>query len=256
MAIERLREGHIAKLRTAGRVAAETLAHIGTQLRPGLSTAAIDRLVRDDTRRRGAKPSQLGYQGFPAAVCTSRNDVVCHGIPSKHDILQPGDIISIDVTSNLDGWHGDTCRTFAVGEPSPERRHVLSVAERCCELGIRHVRDQVRLGDIGAAVEELARSEGCSIVREVGGHGIGRAMHLEPHVPFFGRPGAGRRLRNGMAITIEPIVILGAARIVTDDDGWTMRTDNRAPAAQFEHTVVVTRTGADVMTRLERDDRA
>ncbi len=249
MGIERLLPKHIAKLRRAGEVAAQTLAHIGAALAPGMSTAAIDRLVREDTRARGAAPSQLGYHGFPGAVCTSRNDIVCHGVPSERDVLEPGDIVSVDVTSNLDGWHGDTCRTFALGPLSPERAHVLSVAERCCEIGIAQVRDQVRLGDIGAAVEALARSEGCSVVREVGGHGIGRAMHLEPHVPFFGRPGTGRRLRAGMALTIEPIVVLGTSAIVTDDDGWTMRTASGAPSAQFEHTLVVTRTGADVMTR-------
>lgn len=249
MHIERLGPKQRERLRAAGRVAAQSLRFVGAQLQVGMSTAELDRLVREDTARRGATPSQLGYHGFPGAVCTSRNDVVCHGIP-RDERLEEGDIVSIDVTSRFEGWHGDTCRTFVLGTPSPERAHVVDVAYRCCELGISHVRDGVRLGDLGHVVEELARAEGCSVVREVGGHGIGREMHLPPHVSFFGRPGAGRRLRDGMAITIEPIVVLGAPRIIMDDDGWTMRTDDGSPAAQFEHTILVTRNGAEVLTRL------
>ena len=247
--IERLGRRQRTPMRLAGRVAAETLRWVGAQLRAGMTTAEVDRLVREDTRRRNAVPSQLGYHGFPGAVCTSRNDVVCHGIPRDDETLHDGDIVSIDVTSNLDGWHGDTCRTFAIGTPTRERAHVMEVAERCCRLGISIVRDGVRLGDVGHAVDALARAEGCSVVREVGGHGIGRKMHLPPHVSFFGEPGTGRRLREGMAITIEPIVMLGTPRVVTDDDGWTMRTHDGSPAAQFEHTILVTREGCEVLTR-------
>ncbi|MEM9068632.1 MAG: type I methionyl aminopeptidase [Myxococcota bacterium] len=249
MRIERLNARQVDSLRRAGRVAAQTLAAVGETLRAGLTTAAIDRFVRTDTAARNAAPSQLGYHGFPGAVCTSRNDVVCHGIPSERDVLEEGDIVSVDVTSHFEGWHGDTCRTFAIGTPTPERAHVLRVAEACCQLGIRTVRDGIRLGDLGAVVDDFAQAEGCAIVRDVGGHGIGRAMHLSPHVSFFGTPGTGRRLRRGMAITIEPIVVLGeSAEVTTDPDGWTMRSASGAPAAQFEHTIVVTRDGAEVMT--------
>src|SRR5690606_958172 len=138
-----------------------------------------------DTERRGGRPSQLGYHGFPAAVCTSRNHVVCHGIPSPKERLEPGDIINVDVTTCLDGYHGDTSATFFVGDPSPAARHVVEVARRCLEAGIAAVRDGARLGDIGAAIAELAESEGCTVVRDFGGHGIGRAMHLPPHVRHY-----------------------------------------------------------------------
>ncbi len=249
MWFERLSSKHIADMRRAGRVAAATLAAVAARLRPGVSTKEIDRFVREDTARRGATPSQLGYHGFPAAVCTSRNDVACHGVPRADERLVQGDLISVDVTSCLGGWHGDTCGTFPIGELSPERRHVLEVARRCRDVGTRELRDGVRLGDVGAAVEALAHVEGCSVVREVGGHGIGRAMHLPPHVAHFGVRGRGRRLRAGMALTIEPILVLGrSAEVHVDADGWTMRTAAGAPSAQFEHTVVITRDGAEILT--------
>lgn len=236
-------------MRRAGQVAARTLSWVGARLRPGMTTADIDRLVRQDTRRRGATPSQLGYHGFPAAVCTSVDDVVCHGIPSEAVALRPGAIVGVDVTSQLDGFHGDNCATFVIGEATAEARHVVEVARRCRDAGIAEVRDGARLGDIGAAIEALAMAEGCSIVREVGGHGIGRAMHQPPHVSHFGRRGTGRRLREGMAITIEPMVNLGGAAIVHDPDGWTIRTADGSLSAQFEHTVLVTKRGCEILTR-------
>ncbi len=256
MGIERLGPRQIARMRAAGRVAAETLAVVGSKLRPGITTADIDRWVRLDTAERGARPSQLGYQGFPAAVCTSRNDVVCHGIPRPNEGLEPGDIVAVDVTSELEGWHGDNCATFAIGEVSPEARHVIEVARRARDAGIRAVRDGVRLGDIGSSIETLVRREGCAVVREVGGHGIGRAMHLPPHVNHFGAAGRGVRLRAGMAITIEPIVVLGAPRLSMDRDGWTMRTVDGRLAAQFEHTVLVTREGCEIPHAMLRDEHA
>ncbi|MBX3250228.1 MAG: type I methionyl aminopeptidase [Myxococcales bacterium] len=249
MSFSRLHRGQIEKMRAAGQVAAATLARVGVALRPGMSTAAIDALVRADTARFGARPSQLGYHGFPGAVCTSRNDVACHGVPREDERLEPGDIVSVDVTSELDGYHGDTCATFFVGEPSAEARHVVDVARRCRDAGIAAVRDGARLGDVGFAMHQLARSEGCDVVRVVGGHGIGRRMHEPPHVPFFGEPGVGARLRAGMAITIEPIVTLGAPALVEDADGWTLRTEDGRLAAQFEHTVLVTRAGCEILTR-------
>lgn len=250
MAIEILRPSQIERMRRAGRVAAETLAFVGAQLRPGMSTAEIDRLVREDTARRGGRPSQLGYMGFPAAVCTSRNHVVCHGIPNPREILQPGDIINIDVTTNVDGYHGDTSATFLVGEASPDARRIVEVARRCRDAGIAVIRDGARLGDIGAAIEELARKEGVGVVTEVGGHGIGRHMHAEPHVAHTGQRGAGPRLKAGMAITIEPMVNLGSAAIRQLDDGWTIVTADGSLSAQWEHTVVVTREGHEIMTEL------
>ncbi|WP_373046949.1 type I methionyl aminopeptidase [Vulgatibacter sp.] len=250
MAIEILSSSQIERMRRAGRAAAETLAFVGAQLRPGMSTAAIDRLVREDTARRGGRPSQLGFQGFPAAVCTSRNHVVCHGIPSEWEFLEPGDIVNVDVTTNLDGYHGDNSATFVIGEASETARRLVDVARRCRDAGIAVIREGARLGDIGAAIEELARSEGVSIVTELGGHGIGRQMHAEPHVPHTGRRGTGPRLKAGMAITVEPMVNLGGPAVRFLDDGWTVVTADGSLSAQWEHTVVVTREGCEIMTQL------
>jgi len=237
-------------MRRAGRVAAETLAFVGSQLRAGMSTADIDRLVREDTERRGGRPSQLGYKGFPAAVCTSRNSVVCHGIPNPREHLRPGDIINVDVTTNLDGYHGDTSATFLIGEVSDEARRIVDVARRCREAGISVIREGARLGDIGAAIQELAAEEGVGVVTDVGGHGIGRSMHAEPHVSHVGKRGTGPRLKAGMAITVEPMVNLGSAAIRSLDDGWTLVTADGSLSAQWEHTVIVTRDGFELMTQL------
>ncbi len=250
MAIEILDPSQVERMRRAGRVAAETLAFVGRQLRPGMSTADIDRLVREDTARRGGCPSQLGYRGFPAAVCTSRNNVVCHGIPSPREFLKSGDIINVDVTTIVDGYHGDTSATFLIGEVSPEATRVVDVARRCRDVGIAVIRDEARLGDIGGAIEELARKEGVGVVAEVGGHGIGRRMHAEPHVAHTGKRGAGPRLKAGMVITVEPMVNLGSAAIRYLDDGWTVVTADGSLSAQWEHTVLVTRDSYELMTQL------
>jgi methionyl aminopeptidase len=250
MAIEILSPSEIERMRRAGRVAAETLAFVGSRLRPGMSTGEIDRLVREDTARRGGRPSQLGYKGFPAAVCTSRNEVVCHGMPSPRELLVPGDIVNIDVTTNVGGYHGDTSAMFLIGEASPDAKRIVDVARRCRDAGIAVIRDGARLGDIGAAIEELARAEGVSVVTEFGGHGIGRRMHAEPHVAHTGLRGAGPRLKAGMALTVEPMVNLGSAALRQLDDGWTIVTADGSLSAQWEHTVVVTRDGCEIMTRL------
>lgn len=250
MAIEILSSSQIERMRRAGRMAAETLAFVGGHLRPGMSTADIDRLVREDTARRGGRPSQLGYHGFPAAVCTSRNHVVCHGIPSRHEVLAAGDILNIDVTTHVDGYHGDTSAMFLIGEVSPEARRLVDVARRCRDVGISVIRDGARVGDIGAAILELATKEGVAVVTEVGGHGIGRTMHASPHIPHVGRRGSGPRLRAGMALTVEPMINLGGPAIRQLDDGWTFVTADGSLSAQWEHTVVVTRDGHELMTQL------
>jgi methionyl aminopeptidase len=238
------------KFRAAGRAAAETLAFVATHLQPGLSTAQIDHLVREDTARRGGTPSQLGYQGFPHAVCTSRNQVVCHGMPSAGEVLAEGDILNVDVTTELAGFHGDTSATFVIGSASAEARHVVDVARRCLMAGIAVVRPGARMGDIGAAIDELARKNSCSVVRDYGGHGIGRRMHQEPHVSHVGQRGAGLRLRTGMAFTIEPMVNLGSSRVRLLPDGWTVVTEDGSLSAQFEHTLLVTEEGCEVLTEL------
>jgi methionyl aminopeptidase len=221
---------------------------VGARLAAGISTAQIDAWVRADTEERGGTPSQLGYKGFPGAVCTSRNDVVCHGIPSRHERLETGDIVNVDVTTCVAGYHGDTSATFFVGTPTPEARHVVEVARRCRDAGIAVVRPGARIGDIGAAILELATREGCSVVRELCGHGIGRAMHMEPQICHAARAGDGPRLRAGMAFTIEPMINLGSAEVRFLEDGWTVVTADKSLSAQFEHTVLVTEEGAEILT--------
>jgi methionyl aminopeptidase len=248
MRIDLLGPVEVAAMRRAGRVAAETLATVAARIAAGTSTADIDAWVRADTRRRGGRPSQLGFHGFPAAVCTSRNAVVCHGIPNPRERLADGDIINIDVTTELDGFHGDTSATLFVGAPSAEARHVVETARRCRDAGIAQVRDGVRLGDIGAAIEELAARAGCSVVRELGGHGIGREMHAPPTIAYVGPRGTGMRLREGMAVTIEPMINLGRPEVRQLDDGWTIVTADGSLSAQFEHTVLVTRDGCEILT--------
>ena len=248
MPIEIFGPRHQPILLRAGQAAAATLAHVGARLAPGVTTAEIDQWVRADTARRGGTPSQLGYKGFPAAVCTSLNHVVCHGIPRPGVRLAPGDIVNVDVTTCLDGFHGDTSATFFIGEPSPEARHVVDVARRCRDAGVAAVRDGARLGDVGAAIAALAHGEGCSVVRELGGHGIGRRMHMEPHVSHVGTRGTGMRLRAGMVFTIEPMINLGGPEVRFLDDGWTVETADGSLSAQFEHTVLVTRDGCEVLT--------
>lgn len=248
MTIELYGPRELARLRRAGQVAASTLAFVGSQLRVGMSTRDIDVLVREDTARHGGKPSQLGYKGFPAAVCTSRNQVVCHGIPSPTERLAEGDIINVDVTTELAGFHGDTSATFMIGAPSEQARRLTELTERCLYAGIAQVRPGARLGDVGAAIDELARAAGCSVVTDFGGHGIGRRMHMEPHVPHTGTRGAGIRLKPGMAFTIEPMLNLGSSEVRMLPDGWTVVTADGHLSAQFEHTVYVTETGCEVLT--------
>jgi methionyl aminopeptidase len=181
-------------------------------------------------------------------VCTSRNSVVCHGIPSAREILESGDIVNVDVTTELDGYHGDTSATFVIGEASADALRLVDVARRCRDAGIAVIRDGARLGDIGAAISDLAREEGVGVVTEFGGHGIGRRMHAEPHVPHVGKRGAGVRLKAGMALTVEPMLNLGGAPVRVLQDGWTVVTADGSLSAQWEHTVVVTREGYEIMT--------
>jgi methionyl aminopeptidase len=238
----------IAKMRVAGKIAAGTLAYVAHKLHAGVTTKDIDDWVREDTERRGALPSQLGYKGFPASVCTSRNEVVCHGIPNPKHVLMPGDIVNVDITSNIDGYHGDTSATFQIGEVSEAARLVTEVCRRCLHAAIEVVRDGARLGDVGAAIVEIADKEGCGVVEEFGGHGIGRKMHMAPHVPHVGKAGRGVRLRAGMIFTIEPMITIGHPHVVMLDDGWTAVTHDGSPTAQFEHTVLVTRDGYEILT--------
>ncbi len=256
MSYERFGPEDCARLHRAGRAAAATLTFVSSRLRPGITTADIDRWVREDTARRGGTPSQLGYHGFPAAVCTSVDSVVCHGIPSRTVVLREGQIVNVDVTTLLDGFHGDTSATFAIGAVSSDAARLVAIARRCRDAGIAVVRHGARLGDIGAAIEELARAEGVSVVRDIGGHGIGRVMHTAPHVEHVGRRGTGPRLVEGMALTIEPMINAGGAEHIELDDGWTIVTADGSLSAQFEHTLIVTRDGCEITTCPEPTSRA
>jgi methionyl aminopeptidase len=246
----------IAGIRRASRAAAATLASVGARLEPGVTTAMIDRWVREDTARRGGRPSQLGYHGFPASVCTSRNDVICHGIPSAAVTLCDGDIINVDVTTELDGYHGDTSATFLIGDVRPQARRLVDRARAARDAGIAAIRPGARLGDVGAAIVAVARAAGFTVVADYGGHGIGRAMHEPPHVNHIGRAGTGLRLRPGMCLTVEPMLNEGGAagRVCADD--WTVVTADGGWSAQFEHTICVTEDGVEVLTVVDEPDPA
>ena len=240
----------IAAIREASRAAAETLRYVGGRLEPGVTTAQIDRWVREDTARRGGRPSQLGYHGFPASVCTSRNAVVCHGVPRPDEALRAGDIVNVDVTTELHGFHGDTSATFCVGEVDAEARALVEHTRACLQAGIAAVGRSARPGAIGGAIRARAESAGYGAVRASCGHGIGRAMHEPPQVPHVGRAGVGLRLRPGMVFTIEPMLTLGTHEVRVLDDGWTVVTADGRWSAQFEHTVCVTADGVEVLTCL------
>lgn len=249
MAVEIKSPKEIEGIRVSSQMAAETLVLVGEKLRAGMTTDDINALVHEDTIRRGAVPSPLNYRGFPKSVCTSLNEVVCHGIPGAQ-VLKNGDIINVDVTTLFNGFHGDTSATFYVGTPTPEARHVVETARRALELGIAEVKEGARLGDIGAAIQEYVEAEGCSVVRDFVGHGIGRKFHEPPQVKHFGKRGTLERLRAGMVFTVEPMVNVGKYDVVVDSaDKWTVRTADGSLSAQFEHTVLVTKSGVEVLTR-------
>jgi len=241
----------LERMRAACQLAADTLEMVGEHLRVGMTTEEINTLVHEYTIAHGARPSPLNYHGFPKSVCTSVNAVVCHGIPTPKEVLKDGDIINIDVTSyfpTTDGFHGDTSATFYVGEPSEDAKRVTETARKCLELGIATVKNGSRIGDIGAAIQAYADSMGCSVVRDYVGHGIGREFHGPPQIPHYGRHGTGKRLRSGMVFTIEPMINLGDYGCEQQSDGWTVLTADRSLSAQFEHTIVVTDTGSEVLT--------
>jgi methionyl aminopeptidase len=249
VSIKTVRE--VDALRVASQMAAETLLGVGEMIRAGLTTEDINRFVHEDTLRRGGFPAPLNYHGFPKSVCTSVNEVVCHGIPGDR-VLEPGDIINVDVTTIYNGFFGDTSATFYIGAPSAEAKHVTEVSRRSLEIGIAQVRDGARLGDIGAAIQEFAEGQGCSVVRAFVGHGIGRRFHEPPQVSHVGTWGKGDRLRAGMCFTIEPMINLGGHEVEILEDKWTVLTIDRSLSAQFEHALVVTKAGCEVLTKRSR----
>ena len=241
----------VQAIRVASQMAADTLLKVGDMIRPGMTTEEIDRFVHEDTVRRGGICAPLNYHGFPKSVCTSVNEVVCHGIPGPR-VLKEGDIINVDVTTKYDGYFGDTSATFFIGKVSDEARHVTEVSRKSLDLAIAEVKEGARLGDIGAAIQEYAEGQGCSVVRAFVGHGIGRVFHEAPQVSHVGKRGQGLRLKAGMVFTIEPMINLGHWEVEVLADKWTAVTADGSLSAQFEHTVVVTKTGCEVLTRRDR----
>jgi len=238
-----------AAMRRAGRLAAETLDFITPHVAPGVSTGTLDRLCHDFITRHGAIPAPLNYRGFPKSICTSVNHVVCHGIPDDGKKLANGDIINIDVTVILDGWHGDTSRMYPVGDRIPVRAaKLVRVTHDCMMAGIDAVRPGATLGDIGAAIQEIAEGQHFSVVRDFCGHGIGRVFHDAPQILHYGTRGSGPVLEEGMFFTVEPMINAGKYGVKILADGWTAVTRDRSLSAQFEHTIGVTADGAEIFT--------
>lgn len=238
----------IEKMRVAGRLAAEVLVMIEPHVNAGITTEELDRICHDYiVNVQGAIPAPLNYHGFPKSICTSLNHQVCHGIPGER-VLKNGDILNIDITVIKDGYHGDTSRMFFVGKPSIIAERVSRVSQECLYLGIRMVKPGMRLGDIGNAIQRHAEASNCSVVREYCGHGIGQKFHEEPQVLHYGEPGTGMALREGMTFTIEPMINAGKRQIRMLRDGWTVVTKDHSLSAQWEHTLLVTADGVEVLT--------
>ena len=235
-------------MRKAGRLAAEILDELTTMVEPGVTTGELDAKVRELTLDGGAVPATMGYRGYTHSCCISINHVVCHGIPSDKR-LKDGDIVNIDVTPLLDGWHGDTSRMFFAGEPSIKAKKLVEVTYECLMIGIAQVRPGARLGDIGAAIQDHAEGHRYGVVREFCGHGLGRLFHDAPEVVHAARAGSGPELRAGMFMTIEPMINLGKPHVKLLNDGWTAVTRDKSLSAQFEHSIGITDDGCEIFTK-------
>ncbi|MBS0200253.1 MAG: type I methionyl aminopeptidase [Proteobacteria bacterium] len=239
----------IEAMREAGRLASEVLDLMTEHVRAGVSTEELDRIAHDHiVKVQGTIPANVGYRGYPKTLCTSVNNVICHGIPSEAKILKDGDIVNIDVTVIKDGWHGDTSRMYIVGEPSVMAKRLVDVTYRAMWAGIRAVKPGATLGDVGHAIQQVAEAERFSVVRDYCGHGIGKIYHDEPQVKHYGKPGQGLVLQPGMTFTIEPMINEGGFHTKLLPDGWTVVTKDRKLSAQWEHMIVVTDTGYEVLT--------
>ncbi len=236
-----------AGMRIAGRLTAEALDMLVPEVRPGVATEALDRLVVEFARDHRAIPAPLNYRGYPKTICTSINHVVCHGIPNDKP-LREGDIVNIDITLIVNGWHGDSSRMYCVGEVPRKAERLVEVTHECLMRGIAAVKPGGRLGDVGHAIQAYAEAERCSVVRDFCGHGLGRVFHDHPNVLHYGHMGEGVELRPGMFFTIEPMINLGRPHVKILGDGWTAVTRDRSLSAQFEHSVAVTETGCEVFT--------
>jgi len=249
----RLKEEHdIEGIRKAGQLVLATFEQIEDKIRPGIKTNKINTIVHEFTIKNGAQPAPLNYRGFPKSVCVSVNEEVCHGIPGKR-ILKDGDIVNVDITSILDGYYADANKTFFVGTPGTDALKIVSVARECLKRGISMVKPGNTVGDIGWAIQAHAEDQGCSVVRDFVGHGVGFEFHESPQIPHFGQRGQGIRLIPGMVFTIEPMINLGGKELKILPDNWTAVTKDGSLSAQFEQTLLVTKTGCESLTPYDLD---
>ena len=237
----------IEKMAATGALVAETIAHVGGLLRPGVTTDELDAAAGAFIRERGGIPTSEGYKGYPKAICISPNDVVVHGIPDEI-VVGDGDLVSIDVGVTLDGYIADSAYTFGVGEIEPENQRLLDVAQDALAAGIAEAVVGNRVGDVSHAIQVVVERAGFSVIRSLVGHGVGRHYHEDPHIPNFGEPGRGPRLSEGMTLAIEPMITAGSSDVLVMDDGWTIRTTDRSMSAHFEHTVAITADGPRILT--------
>mgnify|MGYP004458214567 FL=1 len=245
-------EREIELMREAGKMVSMTHQYLKNFIKPGVTTKELDRLAEEYIRKMGGVPTCKGYEGFPATLCTSVNDTVVHGIPDNYK-LKDGDIITIDMVIGYKGYQGDAAWTYAVGEISDDKKYLMEHTEKALYEGVKQVKPGNRIGDISNAVEEYANKHHLGVVKELCGHGIGREMHEDPEVPNYGTKGTGPKLREGMVICIEPMLNLGTADIYMLDDEWTIKTDDGKPTAHYEHTILVTKDGYEILTpRLEK----
>jgi methionyl aminopeptidase len=240
-------EEDIAGIRKAGVVALEILNHVEQRIKPGITTDDINTMVEELTRKNNARSAPLNYHGFPKSVCTSVNNVICHGIPDE-TVLRDGDIVNVDVTPIVNGYYADASKTFFVGTPGKDAQRIVAVAQECLRRGVSQAIPGNTIGDIGYAIQRYAEGQGCSVVREYVGHGVGFEFHEPPQIPHFGRKGQGLPLVPGMVFTIEPMINLGKHNLHVLSDHWTAVTDDGSLSAQFEHTILVTDRGFEILT--------
>jgi methionyl aminopeptidase len=237
----------IEKMAAAGRIVAETIAHVGEQLEPGITTGELDRIADERIRAAGGVPTSQGYRGYPAAICISPNAMVVHGIPGSYTVAE-GDLITIDVGVTLDGYIADSAVTFPVGEVSEQAQRLLDAGREALAAGIAQARAGNRVGDISHAVQQVVEGAGFSVVRSLVGHGVGRSYHEDPHIPNFGQPGRGPLLSEGMTIAIEPMITAGGPDVYVHEDDWSISTEDGSLSAHFEHTVAITAAGPRILT--------
>lgn len=238
----------IEKMRVAGKITGDALKEIEKHIKPGISTYELDKIAFDFIKKHGATPSFLHYNGFPGSICASPNSWVVHGIPSKNVVLKEGDIISIDMGAQKDGYHGDAARTYAVGEISDEAKRLIEVTKQSFFEGIKYATHGAKLGDVSAAIQEYVENNGFSVVRDLVGHGIGKNLHEDPNVPNYGHKGRGLRLAAGMTLAVEPMVNAGDYDVVVLDDDWTVETEDGKLSAHYENTILITKGECEILT--------